>query len=144
MHQHNNVGVVEASMHHRNTSSNSKDVSIPQEDRAHHQVKGMQLQVTCAFQWRRSHPTNKMTTSWCTQLMHCRAVALECLYALMAPCLICSWTPQQMLLYHKAVIYNSAWQGRQTPWGIAIPEVLQYLHTTTFIHTSILNYITVS
>ena len=32
-------------------------------------------------------------------------------------------------LYHKAVVYNSAWQGRQTPWGIAIPEVLQYLHT---------------
>jgi len=32
-------------------------------------------------------------------------------------------------LYHKAVVYNSAWQGRQTPWGIAIPEVLQHLHT---------------
>ena len=32
-------------------------------------------------------------------------------------------------LYHNAVVYNSAWQGRQTPWGIAIPEVLQHMHT---------------
>ena len=30
-------------------------------------------------------------------------------------------------LYHNAVVYKSAWQGCQTPWGIAIPEVLQYL-----------------
>ena len=32
-------------------------------------------------------------------------------------------------IYRKAVVYNSAWQGRQTPWGIPIPEVLQYLYT---------------
>ena len=28
-------------------------------------------------------------------------------------------------LYHKAVVYNSAWLGRQS----AIPQVLQYLHS---------------
>ena len=47
-------------------------------------------------------------------------------------------------LYHKAVVYNSAWQGRQTPWGIAIPEVLQYLHTfaiTKFINKILRNQI---
>ena len=38
-------------------------------------------------------------------------------------------------LYHKAVVYNSAWQGRRTPWGIAIPEVLHYLHTYTMSST---------
>ena len=33
-------------------------------------------------------------------------------------------------LYHKAVVYNSVWQGCQTPGGVAIHEVLQHLHTT--------------
>ena len=37
-------------------------------------------------------------------------------------------------LYHKAVVYSSAWQGRQTPWGIAIPEILQHLHTHSLAH----------
>ena len=37
-------------------------------------------------------------------------------------------------LYHKAVVYNSAWQGHQTPWGTAIPEVLQHLR---YCNTSI-------
>ena len=32
-------------------------------------------------------------------------------------------------LYHKAVVYNFAWQGRQTPWVVAVPGVLQHLHT---------------
>ena len=36
-------------------------------------------------------------------------------------------------LYHKAVVYNSAWQGRQTPWGVAIPAYHRKLikHYTT-------------
>ena len=33
-------------------------------------------------------------------------------------------------LYHKAVVYNFAWQGRQTPWVVAVPGVLQHLHTS--------------
>ena len=28
-------------------------------------------------------------------------------------------------LYHKAVVYNSEWQGRQTPWGTVIPTYHQ-------------------
>ena len=32
-------------------------------------------------------------------------------------------------LYRKGVVYKSAWQGRQTPGGIAKPRVLEHLHT---------------
>ena len=42
-------------------------------------------------------------------------------------------------LYHKAVVYNSAWQGRQIPWCIAISDVLQYLHTSNICNQIINN-----
>ena len=38
-------------------------------------------------------------------------------------------------LYHKAVVYNSARQGRQTPRGIVIAKVLQHMHTIYILIT---------